>query len=75
MRVPASHFFPLVCHVCKHNANVTGTYDVYFYSTSTALKVCASVINGRDALLIAKGLREKIFVQRRDLKEPTKWGD
>lgn len=46
--------------------------SVHFCCTFRALRTCASVINGRDALLIAKGLREKIFVQKGELKKPTK---
>lgn len=45
---------------------------IFAAHTLRALKICATVINGRDTLLTAKGLREKIFVQRRELKEPTK---
>lgn len=53
---------------------MTGTYDVYFYSTPTALKICASVINGRDALLIAKGLREKNICPEKRSEGANKMG-
>lgn len=77
MQTLASSFFPLVATLCKHSAKGDRYIWYVFFAAHKlrALKICATVINGRDTLLIAKDLREIIFVQRRELKEPTKSGD
>lgn len=62
---------PYLQAYCLHNRYML---SVHFCCTCIALKTCASVINGRHALLIAKGLREKNICPEKRTKEANKIG-